>query len=104
MKRTFTFEEAAKLLNFGAFLAFIGVNLACQREYFWRRPKTLGSFLLSFLVPAIGAVVCLVIWTSLPVKTLLIGGGWMLAGIGYLAVRTSGFRKPVPLLDFSDKD
>jgi amino acid transporter len=99
-----SYEEAAKLLNFGAFLAFIGVNLACLREYFWRGAKTFGNFLTSFLVPAAGAVVCLVIWTSLPLKTLLIGGAWMAAGIGYLAVRTSGFRKPVPVVDFSDRE
>jgi amino acid transporter len=99
-----SYEQAAKLLNFGAFLAFIGVNLACQREFFWRGSRTFRNFLLSFLVPAIGAAVCLVIWTSLPLKTLLIGGGWMAAGIGYLAIRTSGFREPVPVMDFSDRD
>ncbi len=35
---------------------------------------------------------------------LLFGGAWMAAGIGYLAVRTSGFRKPVPVMDFSDRE
>jgi amino acid transporter len=99
-----SYAESAKLINFGAFLAFIGVNLACLREFFWRGPKTVRSFLLNFLPPAAGALVCLVIWTSLPLKTLAIGGAWMAAGIGYLAWRTSGFREPVPSVSFSDKD
>lgn len=99
-----SYEEAAKLLNFGAFLAFIGVNIACLREHFWHGPKTVSNFLVSFAVPAIGAVICLIIWRSLPLRTLLFGGSWMAAGIGYLAVRTSGFRKPVPVMDFSDKE
>jgi putrescine importer len=78
--------------------------VACLREHFWRGPKNVRNFLVSFLLPATGAVICLVIWTSLPLKTLLLGGAWMAAGIGYLAVRTSGFRKPVPMMDFSDKE
>lgn len=98
-----SYEEAAKLLNFGAFLAFIGVNVACLREHFLHGAKTVGNFLTSFLVPLIGGSVCLVIWTSLPRKTLLIGGAWMCVGIVYLAVRTSGFREPVPVVDFSDQ-
>jgi putrescine importer len=78
--------------------------VACLREFFWRGPKTARSFLLNFLPPAAGAIVCLVIWTSLPLKTLVLGGAWMAAGIGYLAWRTSGFREPVPSVSFSDKD
>jgi amino acid transporter len=98
-----SYEESAKLINFGAFLAFIGVNLACLREFFWRGPKSVRSALLNFLPPAVGAIVCLVIWKSLPLKTLAIGGAWMAAGIGYLAILTSGFRRALPAVDFSDK-
>jgi putrescine importer len=96
------YEESARLINFGAFLAFIGVNLASIREYFFRAPKTVKSFFLNFLPPALGAVVCLLIWKSLPLKTFLIGGIWMAAGICYLAFRSSGFRKEMTMLDFSD--
>jgi len=99
-----SFEESAKLLNFGALLAFVGVNLACLGEYFWRGPKTVRSVLVNLLPPAIGTIVCLVIWKSLPPKTLAIGGAWVVAGIIFLLLRTSGFRKPMPALDFSDKE
>jgi putrescine importer len=97
------YEESARLINFGAFLAFIGVNLACIREYYFKGPRTIRSFLLNFLTPAVGAAVCLVIWKSLPLKTFIVGGLWMTAGIVYLLIRTSGFRKPMVMTDFSDR-
>jgi amino acid transporter len=97
------YEESARLINFGAFLAFIGVNLASIREYYFRAPRTVKSFFLNFLPPALGAAVCGMIWKSLPMKTFLIGGLWMAAGIVYLLFRTSGFRKPMVMTDFSDR-
>jgi putrescine importer len=97
------YEESARLINFGAFLAFIGVNLAAIREYYFRAPRTIRNFLLNFLPPALGAAVCGLIWRNLPVKTFIIGGLWMAAGIVYLGFRTSGFRKPMTLTDFSDR-
>jgi len=97
------YEESARLINFGAFLAFIGVNIASIREHFFHAPKTLRSFLLNFMPPALGAIVGLLIWKSLPLKTFFIGGAWMAIGIFYLAFRTSGFRKKTMMVDFSDK-
>lgn len=96
------YEECARLINFGAFFAFMGVNIASIREYFFKAEnKTVKSFFLNFLPPAIGFSICLVIWLNLPLKTFIIGGGWMLAGIIYLAIRTKGFRKQTVMMDFS---
>jgi len=87
------YEECARLINFGAFFAFMGVNIASIREYFFKaKVKTVKGFLLDFVPPAIGFVICLIIWLNLPLKTFIIGGGWMLSGIIYLAIRTKGFR------------
>jgi len=97
------YEECARLINFGAFLAFMGVNLAAIREYFFRSPtKSWTSFCCNFVPPAVGFVVCFMIWESLPLKTFMIGGLWMLVGITYLAFRTSGFRKKAAMIDFSE--
>jgi len=96
------YAECANLINFGAFFAFMGVNIASVREYFFKSgEKTVRGFLMNFLPPAIGFVFCLAIWLNLPMKTFLIGGSWMLAGIIYLAIRTKGFRKETALIDFS---
>ncbi|MCX6262819.1 MAG: APC family permease, partial [Bacteroidia bacterium] len=98
------YEEAARLINFGAFFAFMGVNISSIREYFFKAEvKTIKGFLLDFLPAGIGFVFCLMIWLNLPLKTFIIGGSWMLAGIIYLGVRTKGFRESTVMMDFSDK-
>ena len=96
------FEEAARLINFGAFFAFMGVNIASIREYFFKAEvKSIKGFLLDFLPAGIGFLFCLIIWLNLPLKTFIIGGSWMIAGIIYLGVRTNGFRKSTVMIDFS---
>lgn len=98
------YEECARLINFGAFFAFMGVNIAAIREYYFKTSdKKFKSFLLNFLPPAIGFIICLIIWLNLPAKTFIIGGSWMLAGIIYLAISTRGFRKSSStiMIDFS---
>ncbi len=96
------YEEAARLINFGAFFAFMGVNIAAIREYFFKDGKrTIKAFLVYFLPAGLGFLFCLVIWLNLPLKTFIIGGTWMAAGIIYLAVRTKGFRESPVMIDFS---
>jgi hypothetical protein len=81
----------------------MGVNIASMREYFFKKKeKTAKGFLFGCLPPAIGFVICLIIWLNLPLKTFIIGGGWMLTGIVYLAIRTKGFRKPTVMMDFTN--
>lgn len=97
------YEECARLINFGAFFAFMGVNIASIREYYIKAElKDTKAFFKDFLPPAIGFVICLIIWLNLPLKTFIIGGGWMLAGIIYLAFRTKGFRKETVMMDFTE--
>jgi amino acid transporter len=98
----FDFEECARLINFGAFFAFMGVNIASIRKhYFDSEKKTAASFLVNFLPGAIGFCMCLIIWINLPTKTFLIGGSWMLAGIIYLGMRTKGFQREIAVISFS---
>ena len=96
------YEEAARLINFGAFFAFMGVNIASIREYFFKaEEKTINGFLIDFLPAGLGFLFCMIIWINLPLKTFIIGGSWMMAGIIYLAVHTKGFRKKTVMIDFS---
>lgn len=98
------YEEAARLINFGAFFAFMGVNIAAIREYFFKSDeKSLKIFLIHFLPAGLGFLFCLIIWINLPLKTFILGGIWMLAGIVYLAVRTKFFREQIIMIDFSQK-
>ncbi len=95
------YEECARLINFGAFFAFMGVNIASMKEYYFKsKEKTVRSFLLNLLPPAIGFIICLIIWLNLPIKTFIIGGGWMFAGIIYLAIRKQRFCKITVMIVF----
>jgi putrescine importer len=95
------YEQCAHLINFGAFFAFMGVNVAVIWEYFFSvKERSVKSFFLNFLTPFTGFLICLIIWLNLPVMTFVIGGSWMLIGILYLAIRTKGFRKSIIMINF----
>jgi putrescine importer len=92
------YENAAEVLNFGAFLAFMGVNAAVIRSFYFGRRPSERHFLLDVVAPAAGFLFCLAIWCSLPAAAKWIGGGWTIAGLLYQAVRTRGFtRRPIAL-------
>ena len=96
------YAECAQLINFGAFIAFMGVNIASMREYYFlSKDKSLKSFLFNCLPPTIGLVICFIIWINLPVKTFIIGGSWLLVGLIYLGVRSKGFKESSVMIDFS---
>jgi amino acid transporter len=83
------YEIGAQCLNFGAFIAFMGVNAAAFAHH-RRQPKSRN--LNGFVVPALGFLICAFIWANLSSKALLLGAVWMVAGITYGAIRTRGFR------------
>jgi hypothetical protein len=96
------YEMAATLLNFGAFLAFMGVNLATISEYCFRRREGKPRLVADLLVPGLGFLFCLIIWLSLPTPAKVAGGAWLLIGLLYDAVKSRGFRVMPLVIDFSD--
>jgi amino acid transporter len=95
------YEKAATLINFGAFLAFLGVNLAVIREFFFRSPPGHHrNFLFDVVAPGLGFLFCLAIWLSLPTPAKVVGGIWCGVGILYTAVKTRGFRDRPAMIDF----
>jgi len=85
-----TYERGAEMLNFGAFIAFMGVNAAAFVHYYLRASeKKLGNLLM----PLIGFVVCGVIWWSLSPPAKIAGTIWLALGVAYGVWKTSGFRK-----------
>jgi len=83
------YEIGAQCLNFGAFIAFMGVNAAAFAHH-WRQPN--GRSFSGFLAPALDFFICAFIWANLSSKALVLGAVWMVAGIMYGAIRTRGFR------------
>ena len=97
------FQRAAELLNFGAFLAFIGVNIAAFKQFYLIPGVRTTSALLKHAVPPLlGFLVCFVIWLSLPNPSKIMGGIWFVAGVCYLCFRTKRFKVAPNLFDFKE--
>jgi putrescine importer len=84
-----SYERGVELLNFGAFIAFMGVNAAAFMRYFWRATEKRWT---NLAVPIAGFAICFFIWLHLSTLAKIAGGAWLVVGIVYGAVRTRGFR------------
>jgi amino acid transporter len=99
-----SFEQACDLLNFGAFLGFMGVNIAVVFTYYVRPPAThRRNVLLDLLLPVCGFLGCLIFWIGLPIRAKILGGLWLLAGLAYCAYKTRGFRDRPLLFNFQER-
>lgn len=98
-----SYELTAEILNFGAFLGFMGVNLAAVRQfYFAGLPGTPKHLFKDLVVPGLGFLFCLGIWVGLSKPAKIAGGVWFILGLFHLAYKTRGFRKAPVLMDFSE--
>jgi putrescine importer len=88
---TLTLQLGAEMLNFGAFIAFMGVNLAAFTHYGVRGKDERRWH--HFVLPLLGFLICFYLWWSLRWPAKLAGGAWLLAGVLYGAWRTRGFRR-----------
>ena len=80
----------AEMLNFGALIAFMGVNAAAFLRYFVRaEQKTLWNL----LPPVLGFLICLGLWLHLSKWAMIAGSIWMAAGILFGVWKTRGFRE-----------
>jgi amino acid transporter len=95
-------QRAVELLNFGALMAFMAVNLAAVR-YFGFSPEMRGKrrMFLDVMVPTLGFLFCLVIFLGLANSTLVVGGVWVVAGAVYVVVKTKALGHSVTI-DFSE--
>ncbi|MGA2559158.1 MAG: APC family permease [Terracidiphilus sp.] len=83
------YEIGAECLNYGAVIAFMGVNAAAFVHHA-RHEK--ASDPRGYVMPALGFLICAFIWVHLSRPALILGAVWMIAGIAYGAVRTRGFK------------
>jgi amino acid transporter len=95
------YDLGAQLLNFGALIAFMGVNVAAFVHYVWRpRQWTLGNA----LPPLAGALICAFIWFNLTWTAKLVGAVWMAIGIAFGAWKTRGFRDELVNFDLPPEE
>jgi putrescine importer len=96
------YERAAELINFGAFLAFMGVNAAVVRQFYFLRSRAERRLLTDALLPALGFLFCLIIWLNLPATAKLLGAAWFAVGIVYDGIKTRGFRSAPVMASFEE--
>lgn len=97
------YEHAGELLNFGAFLAFMGVNFAT----FWQfsvtgQPGHKRRLLADTILPLFGFLFCFVIWFNLNIIAKTVGGIWFAIGLLYVGYKTNWFRSAPVMIDFRD--
>jgi putrescine importer len=88
-----SYQLGAELLNFGALIGFMGVNLSSLLRYWIRAGERHWSHLIT---PSAGLLVCFYLWISLSHTAQVAGWIWLITGIVYGAWKTSGFRKDMP--------
>jgi amino acid transporter len=85
-----SYERGAEMLNFGALIAFMGVNLAAFLRYYVRAQE---KKLTNLVPPVLGFFICLALWLNLSRPAKLYGSIWMVAGILLGIWKTKGFRE-----------
>lgn len=97
------YQHAGELLNFGAFLAFMGVNFAT----FWQFSVVAKAgykrrLLKDAVLPLGGFAFCALIWWNLNPLAKVAGGIWFVIGLGYVGIKTRGFRTAPVMIDFAE--
>jgi putrescine importer len=91
-----TYERGAELLNFGAFIAFMGVNAAALVHY---RQRSAEKVPLAATAPLLGLLVSAFIWINLNHSALLLGVLWIVLGLGLYFVMRGNTKGTAPAFD-----
>jgi len=73
-----TYQSGAELLNFGAFIAFMGVNIAALVHYKFRSNTKVA---LAATAPLLGFLVSAFIWLNLNHSAQYLGAAWIVVGL-----------------------
>lgn len=94
---------STSFINFGAFTAFVFVNISvisqCLKD---RRAGQHRSTLGWIVAPLLGLAVILWLMSSLDVHAITLGVSWLALGFVWLLVLTRGLRKPPPEVAFEE--
>jgi amino acid transporter len=96
-----SYERGAELLNFGALIAFMGVNGAAFARYYLRAEEKRWT---NLVFPVLGFLICFFIWLNLSPAAKIAGCVWMVIGIAYGAVKTKGFQSDLVKFDVPAED
>lgn len=98
-------ELAAAMISFGALVAFSFVNLSVIKHYVIDQGQRSGADVLKYgVVPGIGVLLTLWLWTSLSGTTFAVGLSWVAVGFIYLAGLTRFFTRRPPELRLEEHE
>ncbi len=88
---------AVSMISFGALVAFTFVNLSVIKHFIInKKVRNVSGLVQCGLLPLIGVLLCLWLWTSLGHLAIKIGVSWLTIGLIYLLFLTRGFKKEPP--------
>jgi amino acid transporter len=91
--------DLASIVSFGALVAFSAVNLTVIKHYFFdSEERGGGGFINNLVLPLIGFLLTLWLWTNLSGLALEVGLIWLAIGFVWLLVVTRAFQRPTPVL------
>jgi putrescine importer len=95
----------SSMISFGALAAFSFVNLSVIKTYVIDQGRRTPADIAKYVViPALGVVFTLYLWTQLSALTFKIGLGWLAVGFVYLLVLTRMFRRQPPAMYTGEED
>ncbi|MGS7254107.1 APC family permease [Pseudomonas sp. SK] len=98
-----TLDTVANMISFGALFAFSAVNLAVVKHYLVdQRLRGARNYLLYGVVPGLGFLSTLWLWSSLTHLSFTIGLCWMGVGLMVLLGLTRAFRVKLPELQMAE--
>jgi amino acid transporter len=99
---TMSWERSIEILNFGALLTFMAVNLAAVKHFGFTPGLAHKRMLfLDVIAPSLGFLFCLVIFLGLQGSTLVAGTVWLVVGGLYVILKTKIMGQPV-VIDFGE--
>ena len=94
-----TLDLVVSMISFGALMSFTFVNLCVIKSYLYKRKSLTAITILKYgILPTIGVLLSLWLWTSLDHMAITIGLIWFGVGIIYLLILTRMLTKPIPSL------
>ncbi|WP_313298791.1 APC family permease [Pseudomonas sp.] len=98
-----TLDTVANMISFGALFAFSAVNLAVVKHYLVdQQLRGLRNQVLYGVIPGLGFLSTIWLWTSLSSLSFTIGLCWMAAGFTCLLGLTKAFKVKLPELQMAE--
>ena len=88
------------MISFGALIAFTFVNLTVIKHFIIdsKEKLTAKQYVTCFILPSIGVLLTLWLWTSLDREAFTVGLIWLGIGVLYLTLLTRGFTRTPPAI------